>query len=490
MSKDNGAFSCQYHHEMGKDPLPDLFKSQEAFQAYQQRAQELLEHWQQEGMELYNAYPYRHQLPDGEKYWTTIRSRKDKRYQWLVAVSPDIKVQEAINAICSAGDDGMDYESSTRFFTHYSYLRAWASAAGFASGDYIDPSIRNNKFRDLLTEIHRVNVPAKRHPGKKYNIHNIADCWMEKITEKEAKGCKTLKEKHDGNTRLKEIRGKLITAWSAEALLYHPLSAEAPRLISVANIWACPQAYYAFYYMLMALQAARGEAMPSDHIGGRAKFDRQWSFDKLSSDSPLLPWAITTTMSRTPKPRNWDEVKKTNNFKVDGITIYSGGDTDARFEQLFQEVVQQSNAGVKDGGLFHLTPYEDVHCLMRMVDSLKTAAKQNYENQKPPKEQLHYKMLDYLWALRKRRNYVDGTAFLFGPDHAGDAIQLREDLAALTSANNLLYEWMISEYPDPTDPDKTLAGRIHEWMSEASINLEMAQPDTPLAQRSALYGWS
>jgi hypothetical protein len=211
-----------------------------------------------------------------------------------------------------------------------------------------------------------------------------------------------------------EVRRSLANAWGTELLLYlghHFLKSE--EIVRVSNTWNVVQAYYALYHATQAIGLAKGFKRPETHPRTQALFLELWG--KLPES--FLPWCFvcksdghhlaTTTIDH--KVHVWSIVDAHNCHSL----AYKGIRT-TRDEAILERY--QSDRETKKRAL--VKKWEGAE-KARIEKGRKARPKPKFplprltaEEQKNAQNAVRgYSMLDYLYRLRIRTNYVDAANF-------------------------------------------------------------------------------
>jgi hypothetical protein len=241
------------------------------------------------------------------------------------------------------------------------------------------------------------------------------------------------------------LRKSLASAWGTEYLLSMTYRfAREDELIRITNTWAVVQAYYVHYHAFRALLAARGINAPGRHDRTQAMFADYWAGRRqdhppcslgVGADGPVnvpatieldgsvhpwsrcdatTSWSVASLALRTTREESVSERKRANREKKR---------RERRREWLMeeQERIQRGRRPRKEPAwpLPRLTA-EEHHRIERSV-------------------RVHT-LMDYLYRLRVKANYLDSTVFLEGPEDEEISRRLLQDLKDLAADTLFLHE--------------------------------------------------
>lgn len=212
-----------------------------------------------------------------------------------------------------------------------------------------------------------------------------------------------------------QIRRSLESAWSTELLLLlsHRLL-RGDEIVRVSNNWNVVQAYYALYHATQAVLTARGHERPDSHPKTQRMYQDLWS----QSPVELAPWSLSVGHNRV----------RPNGVVIDDtIHPWTFVDDTSCWSIACKALRSTRTDAVKE---HFRTAREGKRTAKRKVWKEAQIAKGRNPTKVPPipLPQLNdeektgldartrpYTLLDYLYRLRIRSNYVDSAMFTEGP---------------------------------------------------------------------------
>jgi hypothetical protein len=229
------------------------------------------------------------------------------------------------------------------------------------------------------------------------------------------KAAESYTEPGKGTPDLEALRRSLESAWVAEALLAHAYHfAPEGDHVRLNNVWAVVQAYYVHYHATRALRVARGLPPPDGHTGARAVFADAWADRRVFI--PPCSFGVGPRGVRNappgieidPKLHPWSACDETTCWSLAAMALRT----------TRNEFVKEREGAIrlKKGG-HRLTPAER----QAIEGKVRT-----------------YTLMDYLWRLRVKANYLDASMFTeapkgrkrWGKDDSFGLLQDLKDLAA------------------------------------------------------------
>jgi hypothetical protein len=297
-------------------------------------------------------------------------------------------------------------EEKGSFQTHSSYLRAFTLLSGYRDGE--DEASSLNRVAALVRTSPSLGVrPAKAAtPEAVYPI--------------------------------------LVSAWGTELLLaLNELYAKGDELVRVSNNWCVVQLYYLLYHATQALVVARGNERPTTHQATQRHFMDFWVKKALS----IPPWTLGVGPSgyrNVPSGRQireihpWSACNADTCWDIAGMALKTTR-RDALYEAINRKRTEKQRAArkvwreeEKKRQAIGRKAREEPRFRLPI---LKPAEKKGIEA-----SLRDYTFMDYLYRLRIKANYEDGSMFIDGPRDDVSSQQLRQYLIRLASTSLLLNE--------------------------------------------------
>jgi hypothetical protein len=224
-----------------------------------------------------------------------------------------------------------------------------------------------------------------------------------------------------GTAQRERLRRSLALAWGTEYFLAtNYLYAREEELVRITNSWAVVQAYYVHYHAFAALLAAQGRDAPARHDKLQAMFASEWagrrqqlppcSFGFGSKGPVNLPsglefdtglhgwsrcddrtcWSIASIALRTTRGEAIAERMRRNRER--------------KQRERRQEWLSQESARLAGG---RRPRKEPAFPLPRLTSEEARRVRQTERD---------YTLMDYLYRLRVKANYLDSAMFLDGPE--------------------------------------------------------------------------
>jgi hypothetical protein len=258
---------------------------------------------------------------------------------------------------------------------------------------------------------------------------------------------------------LAAVERSLRHAWGTELLLSHNLELHDDEVVRIANTWTVVQTYYVAYHATQALWIAKGNPRPTAHPTTQSHYADLWTkrslylppltvgFDHngarnvaagVSIDSKVHPWSACTTATC------WSlVVKALETTREDDVA-------ERRKKKRKQKQADKRKAWrsaernrVASGAAPRVEP---PFPLPRLTPAEKTSIDQG----RP------FGLIDYLYRLRIKANYVDAGIFVDGPTDTSSSSQLARNLSTISSVLLLGHEHRVSQLVG--------AGVLGRWM--------------------------
>ena len=234
-------------------------------------------------------------------------------------------------------------------------------------------------------------------------------------------------------------------AWGTEFLIdMNRHFVDEPELVRLSNNWSTVQAYYVLYHSTQAVAVAKGQVRPKDHPITQRTFHSLWAGRNLC----LEPWTLSygSDGARNIPPHitlddtihNWARcsydtawslackaLKTTRDDTLaESVKKVREGKKKDKAKTLRQENAERAMRGRKPKKMSQVT-----------LPRLTIEEKLNIDKKKSPTT-----IIDYLYRLRIRTNYVDSSMFTDGPENDLASIQVRDDLSIIAGGSLLMAE--------------------------------------------------
>jgi len=278
------------------------------------------------------------------------------------------------------------------------------------------------------------------------SIHNRADEIYDRCaTRIERSGCLPTKQLAAG---LEQVQTSLQHAWGTELLMsLSTRISNEDELVRLANTWLAVQAYYCIYHGTQAVVVAGGHQRPISHPKTQQHFCNVWG----SRDISVEPWTLLATanglrnlpggveIDRDVKPLRLFEPTAAWSLACKALETTRKKLVDealktARVEKRHDEKRRwetEETARIRAGRRPRKTPRRTLPIL--------TPQEQNTRKDAVRPTSL----LDYLYRLRLRTNYVDAAMFVEGPSEPAESIEVRKCLRILAGTTLLLCEMAV-----------------------------------------------
>lgn len=248
---------------------------------------------------------------------------------------------------------------------------------------------------------------------------------------------------------LNALRRSLSNAWGTEILLsLSGLYATDEEIIRLANNWAVVQTYYIIYHGTQAMAAARGFPRPDSHPKTQNLFTSFWIRRPLNLspwtvgidasgvlnlppgaivDLSLHPWK--TTSARTQLSHTVNAYRSTREDHLhDALASQRERKRSDERKKWNADEAARKTMGRKARKLPTFS-----------LPRLTSAEKSTVDHRVPPSG-----LMQYLFRLRIKTNYLDTTMFTEGPSSQTDSEIVYRDLLYLAASTSLLNELHIS----------------------------------------------
>ena len=298
------------------------------------------------------------------------------------------------------------------FRTHSNYIRAFATLVG---------------------------ADSQKHPGLIYTA------LAHKVVQS---GCLTNPPKVtiDNN----QISSSLRNAWGTELLINIGRHfVDEPELVKLSNNWSTVQAYYVLYHSTQAVAVAKGYMRPQSHPRTQKMFHNLWANRNLY----LEPWTLSygsdgarnipSRITIDDTIHNWYHCssdtawslacKALKTTREDKLTESVKKARENKKKEKIKILRQEEAERIRLGKRPKKTPN------VRLPQLTTTEKLLVHKNESPTT------IVDYLYRLRIRTNYIDSSMFTDGPENEHAPLQVRDDLSIIAGGTLLLAELAVSK---------------------------------------------
>lgn len=248
---------------------------------------------------------------------------------------------------------------------------------------------------------------------------------------------------------LEQVRRSIHNAWGTELLL--SLGASIIReneLVALSNNWAVVQAYYVCYHSVQAYTVTKKFPRPDSHPKTQNQFFSLWVQRPLD----ISPWSLGAGEA------------KYSNFPA-GVVIDNDlhpwtGCNDSTCWDLAAKALRTTREDSVADAFEHKREakrrarrQEWFREQRERQEARKKPRRGNPPNTRPvltPGEKAEVRrgvraatIMDYLYRLRIKTNYVDANMFTDGPEYPADSVQVKNDVTVITAGTLLLHELAI-----------------------------------------------
>ncbi len=297
-------------------------------------------------------------------------------------------------------------EEKGSFQTHSSYLRAFALLSGYREGE------------DEASSLNRVAALVRTSPS--------LGTRPAKVATPEA------------------VYPILVSAWGTELLLaLNELYAKGDELVRVSNNWCVVQLYYVLYHATQALVVARGNERPTTHPVTQRLFMDFWVKKALR----IPPWTFGVGASgyrNVPSGKQIRDIHPWSACNGDTCWDIAAVALKTTRRDAFGEAIKRKRTEKQRAARKAWREEEQ----KRQTIGRKTRKEPRFRLPilKPAEKRAleaslrDYTFMDYLYRLRIKANYQDGSMFIDGPRDVVSSQQLRQHLIRLASTSLLLNE--------------------------------------------------
>jgi len=247
----------------------------------------------------------------------------------------------------------------------------------------------------------------------------------------------------------RQLFSSLRNAWGTELLINIGRHfVEEPELVKLSNNWSTVQAYYVLYHSTQAVFVAKGNVRPMTHPITQRTFHSLWADRNLY----LEPWTLSYGSKGTRNIpshitindtiHNWSRCspdtawslacKALKTTREDKLAKSVSKAREKKKLERIRNLRKKEAVRIRPSKSPEKTPNVRLPLLTR-------EEKLRVDNNEPPTT-----IIDYLYRLRIRTNYVDSSMFTDGPEDELASIQVRDDLSIIAGGNLLLAELTVS----------------------------------------------
>ena len=309
-------------------------------------------------------------------------------------------------------------------------------------------------------------MATQYHPGDKWHLIKKHDLVLEGITKAAKASMRyaslTLDPSMDKDTVIKSLKN----AWGCEFLLATTGQFATDEILGLANNWAVVQTYYAIYHAMQGLIVAKGNPRPTSHPSTQRQCADFWLAKKVG----LPPWSMSHGTSGCQNAPTGVQIKKVKPWKAcDDESCWDL--VSMAFRTTREDALK---AGIKNA---RKERQSDVRKAWAKVEAVRLSqGKKARAEPKHPLPQLSptdkqaideklrpASIMDYLYRLRIRSQYVDTAMFTEGPETYVESGSVHMALCHITSATLLVHELMIGKLIGT----QSLTAALNEWEKSA-----------------------
>ena len=247
----------------------------------------------------------------------------------------------------------------------------------------------------------------------------------------------------------RQVVSSLRNAWGTELLINIGRHfVDEPELVKLSNNWSTVQAYYVLYHSTQAVAVAKGNVRPKTHPTTQRMFYNLWA----ARDLCLEPWTLSYGSEGTRNIPSHiiidDTIHNWSHCSSDTAWSLACKALKTTREDKLAESVKKAREKKKAQRISNLKKEEAERIMLGKrpkktpnvrVPHLTTEEKLSVDKKESPTT-----IIDYLYRLRIKTNYVDPSIFTDGCESDSAAIQVRDDLSIIAGGNLLLSEITVS----------------------------------------------
>ena len=253
-----------------------------------------------------------------------------------------------------------------------------------------------------------------------------------------------------GAPNLVVVRKRLASAWGTEYLLaLNHRYAREDDIVRLTNIWAVVQTYYVHYHAIHALLAALGRDQPSTHAKTQAAFASTWAGRAHHVPPCSFGWGFDGAMNAPSGIRVDTSVHPWSN--ADEQTCYSLAAKALRTTRDEALRIRKGSRRVQKQRTLRREWERDEEERLaagkrpRKPRSFPLPTLGRIEHKEIDRRMRVFSLMDYLYRLRVKSNYLDSTMFTEGPEQEDESLGLLQDLKDLAGNVLLVHELNVRE---------------------------------------------
>lgn len=268
------------------------------------------------------------------------------------------------------------------------------------------------------------------------------------------------------------VKGSLANAWGSELMLGigSPLQFE-DGMIRLLNNWGVIQAYYSAYHAFQALLLAQRRPRPESHPSTQRQFSAQWCDTKLD----LPPWSsgfgdsgfVNDGMAPTavnPKIQVWTGCEPLTCWSLVAVALRT---TRAeRVKDATSSLREEKRKAEKKAWRAKYDEKVAKGKSPKMKTDFSLPRLTSAEKAAVSKGVRPFTVLDFLYRLRIKTNYVDAQMFTEGPETPIESLLVRANLIALTASTLLVHELHVGALVGKA----TLMDWIDTWAAQNDVD--------------------
>ena len=257
------------------------------------------------------------------------------------------------------------------------------------------------------------------------------------------------------------VSGCLYRAWGTETILCTTaeLSPDAD-LLRLALAWGAVQAYYACYGAAQAVLAAEGKPRSEQHNTTQKQVVDLWAYRRFS----LAPWSLAATepSARLACPAGFlNGPDRPLDLSLHSWTILERGqewDRSAKAlyttrEDRIAEAIKQARERKRKERIRAWRQEEELRLATgkrpRSIPATPLSRITPEEKASVRSQVRAFTMLDYLYRLRIKANYIDDELFSQGPEKDSDAEEFTTRMQSIVAATLLVHELRLGKLLGP-----------------------------------------
>ena len=314
-----------------------------------------------------------------------------------------------------------------------------------------------------------------------YGRQNFLDYHYNRITDSGI-----LPNRRNQNADLEQVKRSLHSAWGTEFLL---LTAKRftreDELTRLYNNWNCIQTYYIFYYCTQALFVAKGQQRPRGHTSTQNIYYDLWG----SRTFNVCPWTfccgpdgyrnVPDGIIIDEDIHSWAGCTDENIWSIAGKSLMT-----TRREAFKEKEKQRRGQKRRDERRRWMEEERQ-----RLDEGRAPRGEPNFPLPRLTKEEKRavdtslrpFTLMDYLYRLRIKTNYVDSAMFTDGPVDEQESQQVRNYLCRIASNTLFLHELAVSNLVGQRTFEEWVAAWIEQNVPERT--------NSGLVRRSRFLGF-